>query len=107
MTAVKIVGRAPFAIRYSAIGRLPTCDAASIGVSQSPNPQSQDARARAGRAETSSLTRARFEWDTPTISLTRSGSCAGNAPDGVAACGVAADCGENAYGTAGTTPRKP
>jgi len=36
MTAVKIVGRAPLAIRYSAIGRFPTCEAASIGVSQSP-----------------------------------------------------------------------
>ena len=49
IAAVKIVGRAPLAMRYSAIGRFPTCDAASIGrfpVAVAPVPR----RARQRRA---------------------------------------------------------
>jgi hypothetical protein len=52
-------GRAPLEIRYSAMGRLPMCEAAPSAVSQSPNPQSQAARDSDGRASTSSLTRFR------------------------------------------------
>jgi hypothetical protein len=46
---VNKVGRAPLEIRYSAIGRFPTCDAASIALSQSPKPQSHAAFASGAR----------------------------------------------------------
>src|SRR5688500_4919062 len=78
IAAEKIVGFAPFASRKSAIGLLPTCDAASMHVSQSPKPQSIEARASAGWRSTSSCTRLRSRCETPTTSLTSAGSFAGN-----------------------------
>src|ERR1051326_2957949 len=77
MAAENIEGLAPFAIRYSAISLLPTCDAAPSAVSQSPNPQSQAALAREGCASTSSRTLLIFPCATVTISRTISRSCAG------------------------------
>src|SRR5688500_18727570 len=79
IAAEKIVGRAPCVSRKSAIALLPTCAAASMHVSQSPKPQSTDARASAGCFSTASRTRAKLPCDAPTISRTRFGSCDGNA----------------------------
>src|SRR4051794_6136238 len=107
MTAVKIVGRAPFAIRNSAIGRLPTWDAASIGVSQSPKPQSHDARASAGLAVTSSFTRAMFPCEAPTTSFTDSSSCAGKRGFEGPVLGTSDAWLDPRNPTAGTTPRNP
>ena len=87
MAAEKSVGRAPFEIRYSAIGRLPMCDAPPSASSQSPNPQSQDARASEGRASTNPLTRLRSKCATVTISRASSGGCVGNR-SGTTACGA-------------------
>ena len=53
IAAEKIVARAPCSSSSSAISRLPVCDAAPSAVSQSPNPQSHDALASAGRGVTS------------------------------------------------------
>src|SRR5262249_10949517 len=72
MAAENSDGRAPFSIRYSAIARLPVWEAAPSADSQSPKPQSQAARARDGRASTSSFTRFRSKCETVTISRTRS-----------------------------------
>jgi hypothetical protein len=74
---VKIVGRAPFAIRNSAMGRLPMCEAASMAALWSPKPQSQLARARVGVSVTSAFTRARLPCAAPTTSRTRSRSWKG------------------------------
>ena len=48
IAAEKMVGRAPLSSRNSAMGLLPTCEAASMQASQSPKPQSTDARASEG-----------------------------------------------------------
>src|SRR5690349_4521981 len=79
IAAEKIVGRAPWLNNRSAIGLLPTCAAASMQVSQSPKPQSIDARANAGCLSTSSRIRATLPCDVVTASLTTAGSCCGNA----------------------------
>src|SRR5262245_3711254 len=89
IAAEKMVGRAPWVSSVSAISRLPTCEAAPIASSQSPNPQSQAARASVGRAASSSLTRARFPWATETISRTRSAGWLGKAESGAAVGGAA------------------
>ncbi len=73
IAAEKIVGRAPWLSRKSAIGLLPTCAAASMQVSQSPKPQSIDARAIAGCFSTSSRMRAKLPCEAPTASLTSDG----------------------------------
>src|SRR5687767_8238021 len=88
IAAEKIVGRAPCVSRKSAIGLLPTCAAASMHVSQSPNPQSTDAHASAGCFSTASRTRAKLPCDAPTISRTRLGFCCGNASSGLMAGGA-------------------
>src|SRR5260221_11758835 len=88
------------------MGRFATCDAASMHVSQSPYPQPHDARASAGRADTSSFTRAMLPCDTVTISLTASGSWAGNEPAG-AVDGADWDGAWNTNGMAGARPRNP
>jgi len=49
-------GCAPFEMRHSAIALVPHGEAAPNADSQSPKPQSHDARARDGRASTNSLT---------------------------------------------------
>ena len=53
-------------------------EAAPSADSQSPKPQSHDARARDGRASTNSLTRLRLKCETVTISRVSSGGCVGN-----------------------------
>src|SRR5258708_14124567 len=77
MAPEKSEGRAPFAIRYSAMRLLPMCEAAPKAVSQSPKPQSQAAWASEGRASNNSLTRLRLKCETVTISHTISGGCEG------------------------------
>src|SRR5262249_1738021 len=78
-------GRAPLAMRYSAMGRFPIWEAAPSASSQSPKPQSQAARARDGRASTISFTRFKSKCETSTISRTSSGGCAGNVSFGLVA----------------------
>src|SRR5258708_20137851 len=77
MAPEKSEGRAPFAIRYSAMGLLPVCEAEPKGVSQPPKAQSQAGLASEGRASTNSLTRLRLKCETVTISRTISGGCEG------------------------------
>ena len=63
MVKVKSVGRPPCFIKTSTISGRPTWEAAPMADSQSPNPQSHDALANAGRAVTSFLTRSRSKWE--------------------------------------------
>ena len=98
IAAEKIVGRAPLVSRKSAIGLLPTCAAASMQVSQSPKPQSIDARAIAGCFSTSSRMRAKLPCDAPTASFTSDGSCCGNASAPAIAYGSGGGACPHAFG---------
>src|SRR5215831_8850073 len=85
MAAENNDGRAPLAMRYSAIGRFPVWEAAPSESSQSPKPQSQAARASDGRASTISFTRFKSKCETRTISRTNSDGCAGKVSFGLVA----------------------
>ena len=105
IAALKMVGRAPWAISNSAMSRRPMCDAAPKADSQSPKPQSQAALARAGRAVTRALTWSRSLWAAPTTAWTSAGSWLGNARVGAGAGAATASNDHGPKNLAAAPPR--